>query len=157
MAGVIMGVGFLWGAIMPLRSYRDLQVGQKAMDLADGCYDVAAAFPLIERFGLAAQLRDSISSVPANIAEGYGRRHRGDYLRHLSMACGSPAESETHLLLAHRRRYLDSETLDPIWALAQEVGKMLRQQMDVLARTPLPPASEANSVQHRTRRSSFHT
>ncbi|HUO10015.1 MAG TPA: four helix bundle protein [Phycisphaerae bacterium] len=119
---------------MPLRSYRDLQVWQDAMDLADMSYNVTDHFPSAERFGLTAQIRDAASSIPANIAEGYGRRHRGDYVRHLSIANGSLAELETHLLLSLRRRYIDEDRLDPLWDLAQRVGKMLRSLIDALER-----------------------
>ena len=119
---------------MPLRSYRDLQVWQKAMDLAEMSYNATDRFPSAERFGLIAQIRDASSSIPANIAEDYGRRHRGDYVRHLSIANGSLAELETHLLLSLRRRYIHEEQLDPLWDLAQSVGKMLRSLIEALER-----------------------
>jgi four helix bundle protein len=127
------------------------------MDFADHCYTIAAAFPAFERYGIASQLQRSASSIPANIAEGYGRRHRGDYLRHLSIASGSLAESETHLLLALRRNYLNNAMLDPVWELAQEIGKMLRQQMDSLAKMETQTAPEQTTHPQRKSRSSFHT
>ncbi|MGN6366681.1 MAG: four helix bundle protein [Phycisphaerae bacterium] len=119
---------------MPLRSYRDLQVWQEAMDLADVSYDVTDSFPAAERFGQIAQIRDAATSIPSNIAEGYGRRHRGDYVRHLSIANGSLAELETRLLLSFRRRFISQDRLDEIWVLAQRVGKMLRSLIDALER-----------------------
>ncbi len=67
------------------------------------------------------------------------------------------AESETHLLLSLRRQYLNNATLEPMWDLAQEIGKMLRQQMDSLAKNPLPPSPDQSADAQRRRRTSFHS
>jgi len=66
-------------------------------------------------------------SVPANVAEGYGRIHRGDYLHHLSIAHGSVAELETHLTIAVRLNLVDRHDARETWNLSQEVGKMLNK------------------------------
>ncbi|MDD4891723.1 MAG: four helix bundle protein, partial [Phycisphaerae bacterium] len=91
---------------MAIRSYRDLEVWQKGTDLVVEVYRLAKLFPSDEIFGLTSQIRRSSVSVPANTAEGHGRLHRGDYVRHLSIARGSLAETETHLLLALRLEYI---------------------------------------------------
>lgn len=87
---------------MALASYRELSVWQRSMDLTVAVYDVAKALPADERYGLGSQLKRAAVSVPANIAEGYGRTHRGGYLRHLSIARGSLSEVETLLAIAVR-------------------------------------------------------
>jgi four helix bundle protein len=115
-----------------LKSYRDLQVWQKAMDLVVAVYDVAANLPADERYGLRSQLQRAAVSIPANIAEGYGRFHRGDYLHHISIANGSLAEVETHLTLVVRLNLIAREDVLGVWKLAQEVGKMLRALQDSL-------------------------
>ncbi len=81
----------------PIRSYRDLIVWQKGMDLVVECYRLSKKLPASEQYGLSAQIQRSAASIPANIAEGHARRHTGDYVHHLSMAVGSLAELETHL------------------------------------------------------------
>ena len=80
-----------------IRSYRDLLVWQKEMDLVVESYRIAALLPKSETYGFAIQIQRSAVSVPANIAEGHGRDHLGDYLRHLSIANGSLMELETPL------------------------------------------------------------
>ena len=65
---------------MPVKTYRDLDVWQKAMDLVESVYALARALPADEKFGLTSQMQRAAVSVPANIAEGNARRHRGDYL-----------------------------------------------------------------------------
>jgi four helix bundle protein len=82
-------------------------------------------FPARERYGLTSQMQRSAVSVPANIAEGCGRIHRGDYIHHLSVARGSLAELETHIALAVRLGFAERDEAVVIWDLAQEVGKMM--------------------------------
>ena len=64
-------------------------------------------------------------SIPANIAEGHGREHLGDYLHHLSIANGSLMELETHMLIAQNLNYLGSEDVDRILSQSGEVSRML--------------------------------
>ncbi|MBZ5502136.1 MAG: four helix bundle protein [Acidobacteriia bacterium] len=89
-----------------IKSYRDLLVWQKAMDLVVASYGIAKKLPAQEMYGLVTQIQRAAASIPANIAEGHGRKHRGDYLHHLSIARGSLLELETHLLIAGRLGYL---------------------------------------------------
>lgn len=115
-----------------LKSYRELHVWQKAMDLVEAVYRAAKKLPATERYGLTAQMQRAAVSVPANIAEGYGRSHRGDYLHHLSMANGSVKELETHLLLSVRLGYLLEKDVEPALQRASEVGRMLSSLMQKL-------------------------
>jgi four helix bundle protein len=116
-------------------SHRDLEVWQVAMELAVACYELTRAFPREEQFGMASQIRRASSSVPANIAEGYGRDNRGDYVHHLRIAQGSLKELETHLDLAVRVNLVNKETVLPIMAAADRVGRMLRALYRALQRT----------------------
>ncbi|MFQ3588411.1 MAG: four helix bundle protein [Fimbriimonadaceae bacterium] len=83
-----------------MASYRDLEVWRRAKDLAVAVYRSTEAFPARERFGLAAQMRSAAVSIPSNIAEGYGRSHRSEYLQFLGIANGSLKELETQLIIA---------------------------------------------------------
>jgi four helix bundle protein len=111
---------------MRIGSYEDLTVWRAAMALIDGVYRESRALPGDERFGLTAQMRRAATSVAANIAEGYGRLHRGDYVRHLSFASGSLSELETHLRIAQRQGFLPVESVAVLLADAAHVGRMLR-------------------------------
>ena len=90
-----------------IESHRDLIVWQKSMDLAVTAYRFTNAFPVDERYGLTSQIRRSCASIPANIAEGYGRESAGAYAQQLKVAQGSLKEFETHVELAHRVGLLD--------------------------------------------------
>lgn len=117
---------------MTVQSYRDLIVWQKSMDLVVQVYQVSKLFPKDELFGLTSQIRRAAISVPSNIAEGYGRLHRKEYLNHLSIARGSLLEAETQLQIAVRLEYLTREQAMPAWSIMQEVGRMLRALIDSL-------------------------
>jgi four helix bundle protein len=88
------------------KTHRDLIAWQASMELLVESYRVAANLPDIERYGLASQLRRSAVSIAANIAEGFGRSARGDYLRHLSIASGSLRELQTLLEAVTLLQYL---------------------------------------------------
>ena len=87
---------------MPIQSYQDLEVWQRAMDIAAELYRLTKAFPRQEQFGLTSQIRRAASSIPANIAEGWGRQSTGEFRHFLRIAQGSLRELETHLLLSQR-------------------------------------------------------
>ncbi len=110
----------------PIKSYRDLEVWQQAMDLAVECYKLTQRFPKTEMFGIISQIRRSASSVPANIAEGHGREGRAHFIQFLRVAQGSLKELETHLLLSARVGFLHDKESGPILRRCSDVGKMLR-------------------------------
>jgi four helix bundle protein len=110
---------------MTVQHYRQLQVWQLAMDLAEKCYQVTRGFPTEERFGLTSQIRRSASSIPANIAEGQGREHTKEMLNHLSMARGSLMELETHLMLSERVELFHQAELKEMLALTDRVSRMV--------------------------------
>jgi four helix bundle protein len=124
---------------MSIRSYRDLQVWQKAMDLAVQCYQATKTLPSEERFGLSSQIRRAVVSISSNIAEGHGRAHTKEYLNHLSMAKGSLCELETQLELSHRVGYMSEEVLKPLLASSDEIGRMLTVLRQKLESRLLPP------------------
>ncbi len=109
-----------------IESYRDLRVWREAMDLAEACYRLSASFPQREIFTMAAQLRRAALSIPANIAEGYGRDSTGGYVQFLKIAQGSLKELETHLLLSQRLSFASIEDIDAVLERCAAVGKMLR-------------------------------
>ena len=95
------------------------------MDLVESIYSLTRHFPDDERYSLTSQMRRAVVSIPSNIAEGYGRVHRGNYVRFLSNARGSLCELETQLMLCVRLQYVPRDDAAAIWKQAQQVGKML--------------------------------
>jgi len=114
-----------------VKSFRDLLVWQKAMDLADAAYTATADFPRAEMFGLTAQIRRAVVSIPSNVAEGRAIGG-GRYLQHLRIAIGSEAEVQTQLELAVRRAYISPERANVLLADAAEVGRMLHGLLNSL-------------------------
>src|SRR5205809_4951969 len=114
------------GSERSIRSYKDLDVWQKSMALAEDCYRATSEFPRDEIYGMTAQMRRAAVSIPANIAEGYGRDQTGSFMQFLRIAQGSARELETHLILAERIALVDQEAVAPLQELCERVSKMLR-------------------------------
>ena len=104
------------------------------MDLVGVVYGLTRSFPPQERYGLVQQVRRAAVSIPSNIAEGCGREHLGDDLRHLSIARGSLAELETQLSISERMGYILRGEEGQGLALAGEVGRMLSGLLRALKR-----------------------
>lgn len=109
-----------------MQGFRQLTVWQKSYALTLDVYKHTKNFPAEERYGLTSQLRRCVVSVPANIAEGYERNHRKEYLQFLHIAKGSLGETETYLLLALDLGYVSDETYSLLEAQRAEVGRILR-------------------------------
>lgn len=113
-------------------NHRDLKVWQISMDLVETVYRLSREWPNHELYGLVSQVRRASVSVPANIAEGAGRRSTGEFTHFVGIARGSLAELETLLVLAGRLGYLESQTLERLTAELAEVGRMLTGLMQSL-------------------------
>jgi len=108
------------------------------MALVVESYSVTRLLPKNESYGLIGQIQRAAVSIPANIAEGHGREHLGDYVRHLSFANGSLMELETHFLIAIELAYVTREQTVTAMSMASEVGRMLTGLTRKL-RGPLTP------------------
>jgi four helix bundle protein len=118
-----------------LKSYRELQVWQRSIQLATADYRLAAGFPRDEVYGLSSQMKRAAVSVASNIAEGYGRLSRGEYIQFLAISRGSALELQTQFEIAHRLEIGDVKLLDEADALSEEVSKMLYAMIDKLKAT----------------------
>ena len=115
----------------PIRDHKDLAIWQRSMALARAVYGVAMRLPEHERFGLVQQLQRSAVSVPANIAEGYGRQSTGDYRHHLAIARGSLLELETLLLLCSDVKLLERGS---VAEELEEIGHLNRMLSALIAK-----------------------
>jgi four helix bundle protein len=109
----------------PIKTYRDLLVWQKSMDLVDRCYVLTKGFPTDERFGLVSQIRRSAVSIAANIAEGHARNGPKQFVHQLSISRGSLRELETLLIVSQRQGYGSPKTYRNLFERTDEVGRML--------------------------------
>jgi four helix bundle protein len=140
---------------MAIESYKDLDVWRVAMTLAQESYLLTAHFPKDETYGMAGQIRRAAVSIPANIAEGYGRDQTGSFVQFLRIAQGSARELETHLILAERIRLIDQQTVAPLQELCERVSKMLRSLIRSLearrAQQPMSPPTTHHLTTHHSR------
>ena len=113
---------------MKTKSFKDLIVWQKAYKLVLEIYKITKDFPKSEIYGLSQQVRKAAVSIPSNIAEGYGRKHRAEYRQFLSIAYGSLSELETQYLLSIDLQY--TKNCETIENLLKEVGSMLYRMLN---------------------------
>ena len=111
---------------MALKSYRELKVWQKGMELARDTYMLTCSFPKGELYGLTSQMQRAAVSIPANIAEGHARDSTKEFLHHLSIARGSLAELETLLELAQSLEYCRNGQITPLRSKCAEESRMLQ-------------------------------
>lgn len=108
-----------------VRTFRDLVVWQKAIDLVTEIYRVTQKFPKEEMFGLISQLRRAAVSVPSNIAEGQGRLTEKEFRQFLGNARGSLSEVDTQIIIAKNLGYLEESVFKNLSAMIAEVGRVL--------------------------------
>jgi four helix bundle protein len=94
-----------------VKTYRDLLVWRKSMELVTEVYKQTKSFPKDEVWGLTIQIRRSAVSIPSNIAEGYGRNSTNDYIRFLQIASGSLYEVQTQLEIAFNLGFLNDDSI----------------------------------------------
>jgi four helix bundle protein len=108
-----------------VRSFRELVVGQKSIDLASAIYSMTRDFPRDELYGMTSQIRRCAVSVPSNFAEGQGRMSTGEFRQFPGIARGSNFELQTQLEIARRLGLGNRKSKDEAEALSHEIGKML--------------------------------
>jgi four helix bundle protein len=109
----------------PVKSFRDLIVWQRAIEMVTECYRLTSQFPESERCGLTNQLRRASVSVPSNIAEGHARGSTKAFLNFPWIANGSLAEVETQIILGIKLGFITEESASTSLKHAHEVGRML--------------------------------
>ncbi len=110
---------------MSVKSYKELIVWQKSMDLVVEIYNLVKNLPKEEIYALSSQMRRSAISVPSNIAEGQRRTSTKEFSNFLSIAKGSNAELQTQLLICKRLVYLSEQDIEKAYQLSLEIDKML--------------------------------
>jgi len=108
-----------------VKSFRDLLVWQRSIQLTVGVYRLTQGFPREEMYGLTSQIRRAAVSIPSNIAEGHGRLNKGEYKQFLGVARGSNFEVQTQIEIARALRMGDQKLQDEAEGLSHEVGKMI--------------------------------
>jgi four helix bundle protein len=117
-----------------VRSYRELKVWQKGIELVKMIYRLTQSFPKSELYGLASQMQRAAVSISSNIAEGQGRQHTGEFRQFLHIAIGSAAELDTQLVVAVELGYSTTENAQLIFDRILEIRKMMYALINKLPR-----------------------
>ena len=114
---------------MKIQTYKDLIVWQKSMELVVEIYKLTDLFPKSEAYGLTAQMRRSVISIPSNIAEGRLRGHRKEFHQFLLIAYGSGGELETQISIAKKIQFIENTDALKAESLLNEVMRMLNSMI----------------------------
>jgi four helix bundle protein len=128
----------------PIKSHWDLIVWQKAVRLVVVLYDLTKGFPKEETYGPMSQIRRAATSIPANIAEGQGRRLKGEYQHFLGNARGSLWELDTHIEVSFLLGFITEAQYQDIRTKLDEIGRMLNGLMRSISDSSLPPPPASN-------------
>jgi four helix bundle protein len=107
-----------------IENFKDLKIWQKGIGLAKTIYRITESFPAKETYGIVAQMRRSVVSVPSNIAEGFMRKHNKEYRQFLYIALGSLAELETQIIISEQLGFLNINESNNVQDTIDEINKM---------------------------------
>ena len=111
--------------VSSMRPHQKLEAWSRAIELVTDVYRSTEHFPKEERYGLTGQIRRAAVSIPANLAEGAGRRSQKEFAHFLSNSQGSASELETELIIAHRLGYLDKPTFARLIDQLERIGRLI--------------------------------
>lgn len=106
---------------MEIKDYKDLFIWKQAIIIATRAYKITSKLPSQEKFGISSQIQRAAVSVPSNIAEGYNRKNKKEYVQFLYIATGSLAELETQIIICSEV-YKDLQ--DELSAYLSEINKL---------------------------------
>jgi four helix bundle protein len=108
-----------------MKDFRKLKVWEKSHSMALSIYTASKGFPKEELYGISAQLRRAMVSIPTNLAEGCGRGSDKDFRRFVQIAMGSACETEYLILLCGDMKYISEEIFNRLLVEIQEIKRML--------------------------------
>ncbi len=107
-----------------MNSFKDLEIWQKSIDLSVNIYQLTKSFPSEEKYGLISQLRRAAVSIPSNIAEGWGRNNKKEFIHFLNIAKSSCMELETQLIIALRLNHLNNDCFNQLRSTQESIMMM---------------------------------
>jgi len=119
-----------------IKSYKDLEIWKKGILLSMEIYSLTSTFPTDEKYGLTSQIRRATTSIPANIAEGYGRESGKNYIQFLKISRGSLYELDTFLTIALGLKYLTKEQRNYLNDKTEELSKMINSLIKKIDQNP---------------------
>ena len=121
-------------SLNPIMSYKEQFIWQKAIDLSVRCYKLTEYFPKTEIYGMTNQIRRCSVSIPSNIAEGYGRKGRGEYLHFLHIALGSARELDTQLTISLKVELAQPKYVESVLKDTDEIQRLLVSAINKLSK-----------------------
>lgn len=115
-----------------IKSFRDLNIWKKGIEIVEVIYRITKQFPKEEVYGLTAQMRRAAVSIPANVAEGFSRKFNKEYHQFLYVALGSSSELETQVEIAYRLGYLERNESEHLNEIMNHFNRMSMNLLKLL-------------------------
>lgn len=116
------------------KSYKDLNIWSKGIDIVLATYQLIKLLPEHEKYSLANQLRKSAISVPSNIAEGWGRGSNNYFVQFLRISKGSLMELETQIFICYKLNYIEKSLMEDVSILIKDEEKMINSFIKSLSK-----------------------
>ena len=113
-------------------NFKELLVWEKSIEFVTEIYEITAAFPSEEKFGLVSQIRRAAVSIPSNIAERNSRRSSVNYIQFLKIARGSGAEVETQIIISKNLGFIEEVKCEALTSKITEIMKMINGLINYL-------------------------
>ncbi len=123
---------------MKVKSYKELNVWKKGIEIVERVYEITENFPQKERYTLSSQMQRAAISIPSNIAEGFVRGHTAEYKQFLRIALGSCAELDTQLTIAQKRNYATKQETVALQEDLDHESRMIMNLIKSLSRNAKP-------------------
>jgi four helix bundle protein len=123
---------------MKVKSYKELNVWKKGIEIVNRIYEITERFPHKENYGLSSQMQRAAVSIPSNIAEGFVRGHTAEYRQYLRVALGSCAELDTQLVIVGERGYTSQTEILSIQKELEYESRMIMNLIKSLMQNAKP-------------------
>jgi four helix bundle protein len=123
---------------MKVKSYKELNVWKKGIDIVKLFYEITENFPQKELYTLSCQMQRAAISIPSNIAEGFARGHTVEYRQFLRTALGSCAELDTQLIIAHMRNCVTETEISNLQEDLDHESRMIMNLIKSLRKNAKP-------------------
>jgi len=129
-----------------IRDFDDLEIYKLSMELADWIYDLTAEFPTEEKYNVVSQLRRAVTSIGANIAEGYGRYHYKENIQYARQARGSLSETKYFMLFSNKRKYISDKIYEEFIGKYRNLQVKINNYINSIGKRQLSPVEDKETT-----------
>jgi four helix bundle protein len=121
-------------------TFEEIEAWQRVRELAKSIYRITSHGAFAGDRALCVQIRRASISIMANIAEGFERNGKKEFIQFLSVAKGSSGEVRAHLYIALDQGYIDQKGFDALSDISRNISRMIGGLIKYLRSTQMKGA-----------------